>query len=257
MVNAKTQRPGVCNAAESLLVHRAVAAGFLPRVARALAGVTLLGDEATRSVLPGIGAATEEDFATEFLGLEAVGGGGRRPRRRHRPHRPLRLGPLRGHRDRRPRRGDRFTTEVDAAAVVVNASTRFVDGEELGLGAEIGISTQKLHARGPMGLRELTSVKYVVTGRAGAVMNRRRHRRPTCGRPGRSSRASPSPGRRASTPSMQSGPGWPGSATWPTRGSPGWSTWPTAWPSRSWSRVRPAPARPSWPSRWPGSPGAG
>ncbi len=164
VVNAKTHRPGVCNAAETLLVHRSVAAGFLPRVARALAGVTLLGDEATRSVLPGTGVATEEDYATEFLGLTltvavvddldaaiehiARFGSGHTE--------AIVTGDLGA--------ATRFTTEVDAAAVVVNASTRFVDGEELGLGAEIGISTQKLHARGPMGLRELTSVKYVVSG---------------------------------------------------------------------------------------------
>jgi glutamate-5-semialdehyde dehydrogenase len=164
VVNAKTQRPGVCNSAETLLVHRAVAEAFLPRAARALHGVTLVGDEATRALLPDIGAATEEDFATEFLGLTlsvAV------------------VDDLDGAIDHIVRFGSghseaivtgdlaaatRFTAEVDAAAVLVNASTRFIDGEELGLGAEIGISTQKLHARGPMGLRELTSVKYVVSG---------------------------------------------------------------------------------------------
>jgi glutamate-5-semialdehyde dehydrogenase len=164
VVNAKTQRPGVCNAAESLVVHRDVAAVFLPRVAAALEGVTLLGDGTARAILPGIGAATEEDFAAEFLGTTmsvAV------------------VDDLDGAIDHIARYGSghseaivtrdigaagRFTTEVDAAAVVVNASTRFVDGGELGLGAEIGISTQKLHARGPMGLRELTSVRFVVTG---------------------------------------------------------------------------------------------
>jgi glutamate-5-semialdehyde dehydrogenase len=164
VVNAKTQRPGVCNAAESLVVHRDVAAVFLPRIASALDGVTLLGDAATRSVLPDIGKASEEDFAAEFLGpvmsiatvdsLDAA------------LDHITRFGS--GHSEAIVT-GDiaaagRFTTEIDAAAVVVNASTRFVDGGELGLGAEIGISTQKLHARGPMGLRELTSVRYVVTG---------------------------------------------------------------------------------------------
>jgi glutamate-5-semialdehyde dehydrogenase len=164
VVNAKTHRPGVCNSAESLLVHRAVAPAFLPRVATALDGVTLLGDAATRSVLPDIAEASEEDFATEFLGPTlsvAV------------------VDDLDGAIDHIDRFGSghseaivtsdlaaahRFTEEVDAAAVLVNASTRFIDGEQLGLGAEIGISTQKLHARGPMGLAELTSVKYVVTG---------------------------------------------------------------------------------------------
>ena len=164
VVNAKTQRPGVCNSAETLLVHRAVAEEFLPRMSRALTGVTLVGDDLTRSMIPGVGKATEEDFATEFLDLTlsiAV------------------VDDLDGAIDHIARFGSghseaivtgdlsaagRFTTEVDAAAVLVNASTRFIDGEELGLGAEIGISTQKLHARGPMGLAELTSVKYVVSG---------------------------------------------------------------------------------------------
>ena len=164
VVNAKTQRPGVCNAAESLVVHRAVADEFLPRVADALGGVTLLGDAAARRILPGLGAATPEDFAAEFLGLTlsiavvddldaAI-------------DHVTRYGS--GHSEAIVTRdigaAGRFAAEVDAAAVVVNASTRFVDGGELGLGAEIGISTQKLHARGPMGLRELTSIRYVVTG---------------------------------------------------------------------------------------------
>jgi len=164
VVNAKTQRPGVCNSAETLLVHRAVAEAFLPRVAASLSGVTLVGDAATRAVLPGIGEATDEDFATEFLGLTLAVGV---------------VDDLDGAIDHIARFGsghseaivtadlataNRFTSEVDAAAVLVNASTRFIDGEELGLGAEIGISTQKLHARGPMGLRDLTSIRYVVTG---------------------------------------------------------------------------------------------
>jgi glutamate-5-semialdehyde dehydrogenase len=164
VVNAKTQRPGVCNAAESLVVHRDVAAEFLPRVAAALDGVVLRGDEAARALLPGIGVASEEDFAAEFLGLTmsvavvddldaAI-------------DHITRYGS--GHSEAIVTRdigaAGRFTTEVDAAAVVVNASTRFVDGGELGLGAEIGISTQKLHARGPMGLAELTSIRFVVTG---------------------------------------------------------------------------------------------
>jgi glutamate-5-semialdehyde dehydrogenase len=164
VVNAKTQRPGVCNAAESLLVHRAVAHEFLPRVAAALEGVELVGDDAVRAIVPGVAAATEEDFGTEFLGLKmsvAV------------------VDDLDGAIDHIARYGSghseavitddlataqRFENEVDAACVVVNASTRFVDGGELGLGAEVGISTQKLHARGPMGLRELTCVKWVVRG---------------------------------------------------------------------------------------------
>jgi glutamate-5-semialdehyde dehydrogenase len=164
VVNAKTSRPGVCNAMESLLVHRDVAGAFLPQVARALEGVELLGDERTRQVLPSAGVATEASYATEFLGLTMT---------------VAVVDDLDGAIDHIDRFGsghseaiitsniaaaDRFTAEVDAAAVVVNASTRFVDGEEFGLGAEIGISTQKLHARGPMGLRELTCLKYVVRG---------------------------------------------------------------------------------------------
>jgi glutamate-5-semialdehyde dehydrogenase len=164
VVNAKTQRPGVCNSAETLLVHRSVADEFLPRVAAALAGVTLIGDEATRSALPGLGPATDADFATEFLDLtlsvavvEDLDGAIDHIARFSSGHsEAIVTGDLAA--------ADRFTVEVDAAAVLVNASTRFIDGEELGLGAEIGISTQKLHARGPMGLRDLTSVKYVVSG---------------------------------------------------------------------------------------------
>ena len=164
VVNAKTQRPGVCNSAETLLVHRAVADAFLPRVARALSGVTLMGDGSTRAVLPAIGAATDEDFATEYLDLmlsvavvDDLDGAIAHIARFSSGHsEAIVTGDLAA--------ANRFTAEVDAAAVLVNASTRFIDGEELGLGAEIGISTQKLHARGPMGLRELTSVKYVVTG---------------------------------------------------------------------------------------------
>jgi len=164
IVNAKTQRPSVCNAAESLVVHHSVAEAFLPRAAEALAGVELLGDERTRAIVPSAGIADDEAYATEFLDLrlsvrvvdtldDAIDHVNRFSS---------------GHSEaivtRDLESADRFTTEVDAAAVVVNASTRFVDGEEFGFGAEIGISTQKLHARGPMGLRELTTAKYVVRG---------------------------------------------------------------------------------------------
>jgi glutamate-5-semialdehyde dehydrogenase len=166
VVNAKVQRPSVCNAAETLLVHEAVAHRFLPAVAARLDGVRLVGDAATRGILGDerVDAATEDDWANEFLDLVLA----------------VRVVPSLddavGHIDRYGTghseaivTGDlaaaqRFTTEVDAAAVVVNASTRFVDGEEFGFGAEIGISTQKLHARGPMGLRQLTTEKYVVEG---------------------------------------------------------------------------------------------
>ncbi|MCU1369577.1 MAG: glutamate-5-semialdehyde dehydrogenase [Ilumatobacteraceae bacterium] len=164
IANAKTQRPSVCNAAESVLVHRSVAETFLPALRSALAGVELVGDEAARAILPTARAATEDDWAHEFLDLklaigvvdsldEAI-------------DHIARYGS--GHSEaivtRSYEAAERFTREVDAAAVLVNASTRFVDGEEFGFGAEIGISTQKLHARGPMGLRELTTAKYIVRG---------------------------------------------------------------------------------------------
>ncbi len=164
VVNAKTQRPGVCNAMETLLVHRAIAPLALPRLARALEGVELVGDEASRAILPGIGPATEEDFATEFLSLrlavavvDDLDGALDHIARYSTGHSEAIVTEDYG-------AARRFIREVDAAAVLVNASTRFVDGGELGLGAEIGISTQKLHARGPMGLRELTSVKFVIEG---------------------------------------------------------------------------------------------
>jgi glutamate-5-semialdehyde dehydrogenase len=164
VVNAKTQRPSVCNAAETVLVHAAVADQFLPSVARALEDVELVGDDAARAIVDRIGQASEEDWANEFLDLRlAVGvvdsidaaidhvnryGSGHSE--------AIITGELAA--------ADRFTAEVDAAAVVVNASTRFVDGEEFGFGAEIGISTQKLHARGPMGLDQLTCERYIVRG---------------------------------------------------------------------------------------------
>ena len=164
VVNGKTQRPSVCNAVESLVVHQKVAEPFLTRLGPALAGVELVGDDRTRSIVPGAGAATDADYATEFLDLkmsvrvvdsldDAI-------------YHVNRYGS--GHSEAIVtadlEAAERFTHEVDAAAVLVNASTRFVDGEEFGFGAEIGISTQKLHARGPMGLRELTTAKYVVHG---------------------------------------------------------------------------------------------
>jgi glutamate-5-semialdehyde dehydrogenase len=164
VVNAKTSRPGVCNAMETLLVHRDVAGAFLPEVALALKGVELLGDERTRQMLPSAGVATDESYAAEFLGptmtvavVDDLGGAIDHIDRFGSGHSEAII-------TRDIAAADRFTAEVDAAAVVVNASTRFVDGQEFGLGAEIGISTQKLHARGPMGLRELTCVKYVVRG---------------------------------------------------------------------------------------------
>jgi glutamate-5-semialdehyde dehydrogenase len=170
-VNAKVQRPGVCNAAETLLVHRDVADEFLPIVVKELEGrrVKLYVDEATRAVLgpaaARLEAATEEHYATEFLDLKMavhvvqdVGEAIEHIARYGTGHsEAIITGDLETSR--------RFTDEVDAAAVYVNASTRFTDGGVFGLGAEIGISTQKLHARGPLGLKELTSTKYVIVGR--------------------------------------------------------------------------------------------
>ena len=166
VVNAKTHRFGVCNAAETILVHAAVADRFLPPMAAALvaAGVELRGDERVRAILPGAGVADEADFAAEFLGptvavgvVEDIEGAIAHITRFSSGHSEAIV-------TTDIRAADRFVAEVDAAAVLVNASTRFIDGEELGLGAEVGISTQKLHARGPMGVRELTSVKWVVRG---------------------------------------------------------------------------------------------
>ena len=166
VVNAKTQRPSVCNAAESLLVHEAVADAFLPRVCEALAaeGVELVGDAGARARVPGMGEATADDFAAEFLDLKISVGTV--------PSLDAAIDHVNhyssGHTEAILTTdldaARRFTREVDAAAVIVNASTRFTDGEQFGFGAEIGISTQKLHARGPMGLRQLTTAKYVVWG---------------------------------------------------------------------------------------------
>jgi glutamate-5-semialdehyde dehydrogenase len=166
VINAKTQRASVCNAAESLVVHEAVADHFLPRVCGALAerGVELVGDVEARRRWPEMSAATEEDFGREFLALkisvavaqsldDAI-------------DHVNRFGT--GHTEAIVTEdlaaARRFAAEIDAAVVIVNASTRFTDGERFGFGAEIGISTQKLHARGPMGVRELTTYKYVVWG---------------------------------------------------------------------------------------------
>ena len=164
--NAKTSRPSVCNACESLLVHRDIAEQALPAIKRRLdeEQVILRGDEAARAILPGIEAAQEADWGTEYLDYilsvkvvdsidEAIAHIGRYGS---------------GHSEcivtQSYAAAEQFLNEVDAAAVYVNASTRFTDGGEFGFGAEIGISTQKLHARGPLGLNELTSVKYKIYG---------------------------------------------------------------------------------------------
>ncbi|MFO0892251.1 MAG: glutamate-5-semialdehyde dehydrogenase [Isosphaeraceae bacterium] len=166
ILNSKAQRPGVCNAAETLLVHRAIAPRVLPRAARVLgdAGVELRGDAEARSIVPSMVPASESDWDTEFLdkilavgvvesievAIEHIGRHGS------------------SHSDAIVTSdfaaARKFVAEVDSAAVMVNASTRFNDGGQLGLGAEIGISTDKYHARGPCGLRELTSTKWIVLG---------------------------------------------------------------------------------------------
>jgi glutamate-5-semialdehyde dehydrogenase len=165
VLNAKTHRTSVCNAAESLLVHADVAADFLPRVTAALqeAGVTVHGDGAFQA-LDGVVAASEVDYEQEYLSLDIsaavvpdLDAAVAHIRRFSSQHSDAIVTE-----DQSAAR--RFVAAVDAAVVLVNASTRFTDGGEFGFGAEIGISTQKLHARGPMGLPEMTSTKYVVTG---------------------------------------------------------------------------------------------
>ena len=166
IVNAKTSRPGVCNAAESLLVHKDVAEEFLPMAIEALKekGVEIRGCKETKKIVPSVLDATEEDFYTEFLdyiisvkvvdsleeAIDHINEHGT------------------GHSEAIVTtnyfNSEKFLQRVDAAAVYVNASTRFTDGSEFGFGAEIGISTQKLHARGPMGLKELTTTKYIIYG---------------------------------------------------------------------------------------------
>ncbi|HEM4988998.1 TPA: glutamate-5-semialdehyde dehydrogenase [Streptococcus suis] len=165
VVNAKTSRPSVCNAAEVLLVHEEIASQFLPRLEEALAGqVELRADSQAQALLNQSTPAGEQDFDTEFLDYilavkvvssveEAISHIARHST---------------GHSEaivtENSQTADRFTLYVDSAAVYVNASTRFTDGGEFGLGCELGISTQKMHARGPMGLREMTTYKYIITG---------------------------------------------------------------------------------------------
>ncbi|HNM98610.1 MAG TPA: glutamate-5-semialdehyde dehydrogenase [Marmoricola sp.] len=165
VLNAKTHRTSVCNSAESLLVHEAIAGEFVPRITKVLqdAGVLVHGDP-TFADQEGVLPASEADHAAEYLGLEMSAAvvpdldAALEHIRRYSSH----------HTDaivtESQRAAQRFIAEVDSAAVLVNASTRFTDGGEFGFGAEIGISTQKLHARGPMGLQEMTTTKYVVTG---------------------------------------------------------------------------------------------
>ncbi|WP_230208007.1 glutamate-5-semialdehyde dehydrogenase [Microlunatus sp. Gsoil 973] len=168
LLNAKTQRPSVCNAVETLLVHREIAEDFLPEALRRLVdeGVTVHGDERVAAYARDVPVvlATDEDFATEYNSLDiavaevdSLDAALAHIRRYGTGHSETIVTDSQS-------TAQRFVAEVDAAAVLVNASSRFVDGGEFGFGAEIGISTQKLHARGPMALPEMTSTKYVVTG---------------------------------------------------------------------------------------------
>lgn len=164
--NAKTSRVSVCNAAESLLVHKDIAEKVLPPLKEKLdeKNVELRGDEATRAILPGIKAATEEDYATEYLDyilsvhiVDSIEEAIDHIYRYSTGHSECII-------TENKAAAEKFLAEVDSAAVYHNASTRFTDGGEFGFGAEIGISTQKLHARGPLGLPQLTSVKYKIYG---------------------------------------------------------------------------------------------
>src|SRR5438552_17348096 len=166
VVNAKVQRPSVCNALETLLVHQAAAPRLLPRLASRLAGagVELRGCPRTRALVPSMAVATDADWDAEYLDLTLAV--------KIVDDLDAAIAHIRAHgtglaeavvtNDRAVAR--RFTREVDAAAVLVNASTRLVDGNQFGMGAEMGISTSRLHARGPVGLAELTTTKFVVQG---------------------------------------------------------------------------------------------
>jgi len=163
--NAKTQRPGTCNAVETILVHKNIAKKFLPAMAKRLSskGVELRGCETTRKIIEAK-AASEEDWSTEYLDLilaikivETIDEAIEHIQKYSTGHSEAIL-------TENYSNARNFTTSIDAAAVYVNASTRFTDGEQFGFGGEIGISTQKLHARGPVGLKELTTYKYIVLG---------------------------------------------------------------------------------------------
>lgn len=165
-VNAKVQRPGVCNAAESLLVHKDIAGIFLPKVYDELKkyNVEIRGDEKVKEILPDVNHATEEDWGREYLDyiiavkvVDSIDEAIEHINKYGTKHSEAII-------TEDYSNAQRFLEEIDAAAVYVNASTRFTDGFEFGFGAEIGISTQKLHARGPMGLKELTTTKYIIYG---------------------------------------------------------------------------------------------
>lgn len=165
-VNAKVQRPSVCNSAEKLLIHEAVAADYLPVIAKALQdqGVQLRGDARAQALVPGMIAATDADWDEEYndliMAVKVV------------DSEDEAIAHINAHNTKHSeaiitdnyQNGQKFLQRIDAACVYINASTRFTDGFEFGFGAEIGISTQKLHARGPMGLNELTSTKYIIYG---------------------------------------------------------------------------------------------
>lgn len=166
VINAKTQRPGVCNACESLLVHKNIAKEFMPEIGKALQAknVEIRGDKATMDLVDGAIAATEQDWATEYEDyiisakiVENIDEAIAHIRKYTTGHSEAIV-------TENYTNAQRFLNEIDAAAVYVNASTRFTDGGQFGFGAEIGISTQKLHARGPMGLKELTTTKYIIYG---------------------------------------------------------------------------------------------
>jgi glutamate-5-semialdehyde dehydrogenase len=166
VINSKCQRPGVCNAAEKLLVHKNIAASYLPAVITELRknGVEVRGDQETRRIVPDVKAATEEDWCTEYLDLiiavKVVG---------NLDEAVAHINKYGTHHSESIVTADfgkamQFIRGIDSAAVYWNASTRFTDGNQFGLGAEIGISTQKLHARGPMSVQHLTTTKYVILG---------------------------------------------------------------------------------------------
>ena len=166
VLNAKTQRPGVCNAAEKLLIHENISKEFLPKVVKALRekNVEIRGDEKSKEVVDDIILAKDEEWDKEYLDyiiavkiVENVDEAIKHINNHGTKHSEAII-------TESYKNSQKFLERVDAAAVYVNASTRFTDGSEFGFGAEIGISTQKLHARGPMGLKELTSTKYIIYG---------------------------------------------------------------------------------------------
>ena len=239
LLNAKTRRPSVCNAAESLLIDAAIAEQAVPRLTKALqdAGVTVHDDP------------SEEELRAEFLSMDialAVVDGLDAAIAHVNEYGT-------GHTEAivttNLAAAQRFTERVDAAAVMVNASTAFTDGEQFGFGAEIGISTQKLHARGPMGLPELTSTKWIVWGDG--------HTRPADHEPRRKPSERPrTPGTAVRRHRRCRASGLPRPATCPTPPPPQRCSSPTGWASRCWSKAPRASARPNWrvPSRRPPAP---